>query len=244
MSDHNERACTKCGSLLHHENDCSDTPRTDFCIQNHQFKLGSKPLADLSRTLERELAQARKDYDNEKAIRKYYQNIVYESTCILDVAFGRSVRKGTSIHTGNAKEQLKEVQENLKYLVEERDQLRQSLADALGREKYLTEAFYNMANNGADSMEGADAIEFKVAEEIMCQGIDLLKMVGINYDPISGRKETVKTTFLTLEELRTWPCGCQKTRRNAIESGVSAFDAEELLCPRCQRIEEMEKGTK
>lgn len=82
MSDHSERACTKCGSLLHHEEDCTparaeagvtQAPRSDAeelrilsDDSPNGCPTGTVPI-DFARTLERELGEARNLFVQERA---------------------------------------------------------------------------------------------------------------------------------------------------------------------------------
>lgn len=59
MSDHNERACSKCGSLLHYEDDCPSPPtrpaeqqehKKDFRITGSHQQKKHQPMTDLPPT--------------------------------------------------------------------------------------------------------------------------------------------------------------------------------------------------
>ncbi len=125
MSDHNERACIKCGSLTHHEDDCTrrepqaarPTPRTDEeALPPDRFLSRENVVpAGFARQLERELSEAKE------------KPIITEVICGTDHSFELS-KNGTL------------------------DALRKQLADAKAVQdramRYLTQAM------GSDVVEG------------------------------------------------------------------------------------------
>lgn len=55
----------------------------------------------------------------------------------------------------------------------------------------LIETLIQQANIAADCMEGQGEPEFTLYETRMCIASDTLKILGINYDPITGQREEI-----------------------------------------------------
>ena len=56
----------------------------------------------------------------------------------------------------------------------------------------LIETLIELADASADNMEGADDREFITAENNMVMAIDILKLLKIKYNPMTGQREDIK----------------------------------------------------
>lgn len=66
------------------------------------------------------------------------------------------------------------------------------MGEHASKEIRVKEFLINVADKNADDMEGATLEEFIKAQTRMCLAVDLLKeLVGIKYDPMTGKEEKI-----------------------------------------------------